>query len=93
MNVYDLEDDLKISTHETQNETATLISQSSGWTIKSVYGHQINIVQYNPFKGSSHVKLPSESMNSTKGLINIKNNDNCNASVVNIYSTNTKLTV
>ena len=44
MNVYDLEDDLKISTHETQNETATLISQSSGWTIKSVYGHQINIV-------------------------------------------------
>ena len=47
----------------------------------------------NPFKGSSHVKLPSESMNSTKGLINIKNNDNCNASVVNIYSTNTKLTI
>ena len=50
-------------------------------------------VQYNPFKGSSHVKLPSESMNSTKGLINIKNNDNCNASVVKIYSTNTKPTV
>lgn len=44
-------------------------------------------------KGSSHVKRPSESMNSTKGLINIKNNDNCNASVANIYSTNTKLTV
>ena len=47
MNVYDLEDDLKIFTHETQNETATLISQSSGWTFKSVYGHLINIVQYN----------------------------------------------
>ena len=36
----------------------------------------MNIVEYQPLKGSSYIELPIELRNSMKGLINIKNNDN-----------------
>ena len=36
----------------------------------------INIVNYNPLKGSSYIDLPQELRNSAKGLINMKNKDN-----------------
>ena len=37
----------------------------------------MNILPYNPLKGSSYIQLLSEFRNSaTKGLINLKNNDN-----------------
>ena len=56
--------------------TAQWISEGSGWTIESVDNHYLNIVQYQPMKGSSYIKLPQELRNSKKGLINMKNEDN-----------------
>lgn len=70
INITDFKDNLMISGQDIQNKIATLISEGSGWTIKSVYGQWINILQYNPLKGSSYIQLPSELRNSTKGLIN-----------------------
>lgn len=57
------------SSQEIQTKIATWISEESGWTINSVHGHWINIVQYNPVKGSSYIKLQSEVMSFKKGLI------------------------
>ena len=34
------------------------------------------MVNYKALKGSSYIQLPAELRNSSKGLINIKNNDN-----------------
>ena len=70
INISDSKDNLTISGQDIQNKIATLISEGSDWTIKSVYGQWINILQYNPLKGSSYIQLPSELRNSTKGLIN-----------------------
>ena len=58
------------------NKIAVWISEGSGWTIESVDNHYLNIVQYQPIKGSSYIKLPQELRNSEKGLINMKNEDN-----------------
>ena len=43
--------------------------------IQSVDGHFINVVKYRPLQGSSYIPLPKELQNSTKGIINIKNDD------------------
>ena len=55
---------------------AQWVSEGSGWTIQSVDNHYLNIVQYQPMKASSYIKLPQELRNSEKGLINMKNEDN-----------------
>ena len=52
-----------------------MTSEGSGWTIKSIHNHFFNIVNYRPLRGKSYIQLPVE-LNSGKGLINIKNNDN-----------------
>ena len=67
---------LQLSKEQILNIIAQWISKSSGWTIESVYNHHLNIVQYQPMKGSSYIKLPQELRNSSKGLINMKNEDN-----------------
>merc|ERR1711911_488777 len=48
----------------------------SGWTIVSIDAHYLNITQYKPMNGSSYIKLPKELVNSSKGLINLQNQDN-----------------
>ena len=58
------------------NIIAQWISEGSGWTIESVDNHHLNVVQYQPMKGSSYIKLPQELRHHRKGLINIKNEDN-----------------
>ena len=58
------------------NITAQWISEGSGWTIESVDNHYLNIVQYEPMKGSSYIELPQDLKHHQKGLINMKNNDN-----------------
>ena len=58
------------------NMIAQWVSEGSGWTIQSVDNHHLNIVQYQPMKGSSYIELPQELRNSKKGLINMKNEDN-----------------
>ena len=74
------ETDIKLSLQTSQqqilNKIAQWISEGSGWTIQSIENHYINIVNYQPFKGSSHIELPQELRNSAKGLINMKNKDN-----------------
>ena len=67
---------LELSKQQILNKTAVWISEGSGWTIESVDNHYLNIVQYQPMKGSSYIQLPQELRNSGKGLINIKNKDN-----------------
>ena len=67
---------LQLTKQQILNFVAQWISEGSGWTIKSVDNHYINLVKYEPLKGSSYIQLPSELRNSAKGLINLKNNDN-----------------
>ena len=66
---------LQLTKQQILNFIAQWISEGSGWTIESVNGHYLNIVQYQPMKGSSYIQLPQELRNSAKGLINLKNND------------------
>ena len=67
---------IQASQQQILNKIAQWISEGSGWTIQSIENHYVNIVNYNPLKGSSYIKLPQELRNSVKGLINMKNKDN-----------------
>ena len=73
------ETDIKLSLQASQqqilNKIAQWISEGSGWTIQSIENHYINIVNYQPFKGSSYINLPQELKNN-KSLINLQNKDN-----------------
>ena len=76
INQMEIADSLQSSKQQILNKIAQWISEGSGWTIKSVDSHYLNIVKYKPLKGSSYIQLPSELRNSAKGLINMKNEDN-----------------
>ena len=67
---------LQLSKQQILNMIAQWVSEGSGWTVESVDNHYLNIVQYQPIKGSSYIKLLQELRNSAKGLINMKNEDN-----------------
>ena len=67
---------LQLSEQQILNLVAQWISEGSGWTVESVDNHYINVVQYEPMKGSSYIKLPQELRHHRKGLINMKNEDN-----------------
>ena len=74
-NETEIADLLQITQQQIVNIIQQWISEGSGWTIKSVDGHYINIVKYEPLKGSSYIPLPRELRNPAKGIINMKNND------------------
>ena len=76
INNVEIPEALQLSKEQILNITAKWISEGSGWTIESVDNHHLNIVQYQPMKGSSYIRLPQELRNSSKGLINMKNEDN-----------------
>ena len=67
---------IQASQQQILNKIAQWVSEGSGWTIQLIENHYINIVNYNPLKGSSYIELPQELRNSAKGLINMKNKDN-----------------
>ena len=67
---------IQTSRQELTKAIGQWISEGSGWTIKSVDGHYINLTKYKPLKGSSYIELPTELKNPAKGLINLKNEDN-----------------
>ena len=67
---------LSLSKQVILNKIAVWISEGSGWTVESVENHYLNMVKYEPMKGSSYIKLPHELRNSSQSLINIKNSDN-----------------
>ena len=76
INEMEIADSLQMSKQNLLNQISRWISEGSGWTIKSVDSHYLNIVKYEPMKGSSYIQLPSELRNPKKGLINMKNEDN-----------------
>lgn len=76
LNHLDVEKSLQLSQNHILEQMVCLISEGSGWTIDSINNHYMNVVKYQPVKGSSHVELPKELQHSRKGLINIKNKDN-----------------
>ena len=76
INNAEIDKSLEVSKQGILNKIAVWISEGSGWTVESVENHYLNVVKYEPMKGSSYIKLPTELRNSAKGLINIKNSDN-----------------
>ena len=67
---------LQITQQQILNKIQKWISKGSGWTIKSVDGHFINVIKYRPLRGFSYIPLPKELRHPAKGIINMKNNDN-----------------
>ena len=65
---------LSMNQQEIINKIAMWVSDGSGWTIQSVDNHYINVVKYQPLKGSSYIEVPEDLQH--RGLINIKNIDN-----------------
>ena len=76
INNTEIPESLQLSKQQILNLIAKWISEGPGWTIQSVDNHYLNIVQYQPMKGSSYIELPQELRHHRKGLINIKNEDN-----------------
>ena len=74
LNETDIKSSLQASQQKILNKIAQWVSEGSGWTIQSIENHFINIVNYSPLKGSSHIKLPQVLKN--RGLINLQNKDN-----------------
>ena len=75
INENEINEVLQTSRQELMKAIGQWISEGSGWTIKSVDGHYINLTKYKPLKGSSYIELPTELRNSSKGLINLQNTD------------------
>ena len=75
INQTEIAEALKLTAEQILNRIAQWISEGSGWIIKSIDNHYLNIVRYKPKKGSSYLKLPIELQNK-KGLINLQNKDN-----------------
>ena len=67
---------LQLSQQQILNRIAVWLSEGTGWTIRSLDEHYINTVVYDPLKGSSYIPLPVELRNSSRGLVNLKNEDN-----------------
>ena len=76
INKTEINKSLQSSKDHILNMIAQWISDGSGWTVESVDNHYLNIVQYQPMKGLSYIKLPQELRHHRKGLINMKNEDN-----------------
>ena len=74
-NETEISQSLNKSQNQITNKIQQWISEGSAWLIKSVDSHFINVVKYQPLRGSSYIQLPKELQNSAKGIINIKNDD------------------
>ena len=76
INPNDFMPSLQLSQQQILNGIAFWLSEESGWTISSLDEHYINTVVYGPLKSSSYIPLPVELRNSSRGLVNLKNEDN-----------------
>ena len=65
-----------VSQQQILNGIGVWVSEGSGWTISNIDEHYINTAVYEPTKGSSYIPLPVGLRNSTKGLVNLKNDEN-----------------
>ena len=68
INNIEIPEALQLTKQQILNMIAQWVSEGSGWTIQSVDNHYLNIVQYQPMKGSSYIKLPQELRNSKKRI-------------------------
>ena len=75
-NANDLTAFLDVNVEQIMEDIHKWISQGSAWLIKSINGHYINIIKYEPLSGSSYIKLPNELQNPKHGIINLQNEDN-----------------
>ena len=75
-NANDFQESLDVNVEQIMNYIHKWISEGSAWIIKSINGHYINIIKYEPLTGSSYIKLPTELQHNKHGLINLKNKDN-----------------
>ena len=74
INENDIETVISDAGNEVINRISEWISAGSGWVIKSVDKHEIDISKYKPLRGSSYLPLPEKIK---KATINIQNkNDN-----------------
>ena len=64
--------DLSLPNQETLNKIAVKFGflKVVGWVIRSIDAEYVNIVKYEPLKGSSYIELPAFLKNPSKGLIN-----------------------
>ena len=76
INENEIDESLQLSRQDLMKTIGQWLSEGSGWTVKTVDGHYINLTKYKPLKGSSYIELPTELRNPAKGLINLKNKDN-----------------
>ena len=76
INLNDFLPRLQLPEQQLPNGIAVWLSEGSGWVINSIDEHYINTVVYDPLKGSPYIPFPRELRNSSKGLVNIKNDDN-----------------
>ena len=60
INKGEVNESLHISNQEILNGISVWLSEGSGWSVESVDNHHINIVRYEPLKGSSYIDLPLE---------------------------------
>ena len=57
---------LELSQQKLLNGIGVWLSEGSGWTIRSIDKHYINIVAYNPLAGNSYIPPPTELRNPKK---------------------------
>ena len=64
----DIIDALDRAEEKINNEMAVWLSKGSGWTVKEVSKHFVNIVKYLPLRAGSYVQLPKKLRNPKKRL-------------------------
>ena len=75
-NANDFQESLDVNVEQIMIDIHKWISEGSAWIIKSINGHYINIIKYEPLTGSSYIQLPTELQHHQKGIINLQNRDN-----------------
>ena len=60
INENDIETEISDAGNELINRISEWISEGSGWLIKSVDKHEIDISKYKPLRGSSYLPLPGK---------------------------------
>ena len=75
-NANDFQESLDVNVEQIMNDIHKWISEGSAWIIKSINGHYINIIKYEPLTGSSYIQLPTELQHHQKGIINLQNREN-----------------
>ena len=71
INENDIETVISDAGNELINRISEWISEGSGWVIKSVDKHEIDISKYKPLRGSSYLPLP-EKINKQRLIFKIK---------------------